>query len=204
MFVEKIYEQFLPPDAYVIDCGANIGLSVIFIKRHCPTARILAFEPDMLNYTLLKKNISSHLLNDIEARQEAVWVEDTTLHFKQEGNMGSKIGTDTTISNSNVKAIRLKDCLNKKVDFLKLDIEGAEYVVLKDISENLHFITNMFVEYHGRFAQNKELLEIFQIIEKAGFKFYIKEAAINYQQPFLHTKRNSDYDIQLNIFCFRN
>jgi hypothetical protein len=89
------------------------------------------------------------------------------------------------------------------VDFLKLDIEGAEYKVLKDITENLHYVTNMFVEYHGTFPQNNELVEIFEIISKAGFRFYIKEAANNYPYPFLPKPRKLDYDVQLNIFCFK-
>jgi hypothetical protein len=62
----------------------------------------------------------------------------------------------------------------------------------------------MFIEYHGSFAQNDELLEIFEIIVKSGFKFYIKEAAINYEHPFLQKQEKLNYDVQLNIFCFRN
>ena len=64
-------------------------------------------------------------------------------------------------------------------------------------------VNNMFVEYHGTFEQNNELLEIFDIILKAGFKFYIKEAANTYNHPFLRKKTEHDYDLQLNIFCFR-
>lgn len=204
IFVGDIYNQMLPENAYVLDCGAHIGLSVIYIKRICPTANIIAFEPDTKNYNLLNKNISSHQLTGIDARQEAVWVENTTLNFIQEGNMGSKIGTDSTGNTIEVKAARLKDYMDKKIDFLKLDIEGAEYKVLKDIADNLFHVTNMFIEYHGSFAQNNELLEIFEIIVKAGFKFYIKEAAINYDQPFIPQQKELNYDVQLNIFCFRN
>lgn len=204
IFLDDIYNQKLPTDAYVLDCGAHIGLSVIYVKNICPSANIVAFEPDIQNYTLLQKNISSHNLTGIDARQEAVWIEDTTLNFIQEGNMGSKIVIDSPNSNSQVKAIRLKNYINKKVEFLKLDIEGAEYVVLKDIAENLHHVGNLFIEYHGSFSQNLELLEIFQIIVKSGFKFYIKEATANYEQPFLPARRKLDYDVQLNIFCFRN
>lgn len=203
IFIEGVYNQQLPENASVLDCGAHIGLSVIYLKQICPTANITAFEPDTENYALLKKNISSHQLENIDARQEAVWVDNTTLSFIQEGNMGSKIGEGISENTQQVKAIRLKDFINKKIDFLKLDIEGAEYKVLQDIRENLHFVTNMFIEYHGAFSQNNELLEIFEIIVKAGFKFYIKEAANNYAHPFLPAQRKPDYDVQLNIFCVR-
>ncbi|HSN07949.1 MAG TPA: FkbM family methyltransferase, partial [Hanamia sp.] len=184
-------------------CGAHIGLSVIYLKSICPSANIVCFEPDNKNYDLLQKNITSHQLKDIDARNEAVWNENTSLHFIQEGNMGSKIGENSNSNTITVKARRLKDFLNKKVDFLKLDIEGAEYKVLKDIAENLNFVDKMFIEYHGTFDQNKELLEILELVSNAGFKFYIKEAAPVFDQPFLSKKHEGEYDLQLNMFCFK-
>jgi FkbM family methyltransferase len=204
IFIDGVYDQVFPGNAYIIDCGAHIGLSVIYFKSICPSAKILCFEPDSKNFDLLQKNILSHQLTNIDAKNEAVWIEDTSLSFIQEGGMASKIGSNSSLNTVSVKAVRLKNYITCKVDFLKLDIEGAEYKVLKDISGNLHYVRNMFVEYHGNFDQNHELLEIFGIIVNAGFKFYIKEAAMNYEQPFLPKQGEVDYDLQLNIFCFRN
>lgn len=204
IFLEGVYKQNLPENAYIIDCGAHIGLSVIYLKNICPTARIICFEPDEKNYNLLQKNILSHHLENVEAKKEAIWDENTSLHFIQDGNMGSKIGETTTSHSVTVKATRLKDYLDKKVDFLKMDIEGAEYKVLTDISEKLENVNKMFIEYHGTFDENNELLEIFEIILKAGFKFYIKEATSVFDQPFLSKNYSGEYDLQLNIFCFRN
>jgi FkbM family methyltransferase len=203
IFLDDIYDQQLPENSFILDCGAHIGLSVIYLKNICPSARIVCFEPDGKNFDLLQKNILSHGLKNIEPKNEAVWNENTSLHFIQEGNMGSKIGEGSSDNTVTVKATRLKDYITQKVDFLKLDIEGAEYKVLKDIADNLGFVNNMFVEYHGSFAQNDELVEIFGIIRKAGFKFYIKEAAPVYDQPFLPKKTSGEYDVQLNIFCFK-
>jgi FkbM family methyltransferase len=203
IFIENIYDQHLPENAFILDCGAHIGLSVIYLKSICPSAHIICFEPDTKNLELLRKNILSHQLQDIEIRNEAVWNENTSLHFIQEGNMGSKIGENLSSNTITVKASRLKDFLSKKVDFLKLDIEGAEYKVLKDIAENLGNIDKMFIEYHGTFDQNKELLEILELVSNAGFKFYIKEAASVFDQPFLPKKHEGEYDLQLNMFCFR-
>lgn len=203
IFLQAVYNQRLPENAYILDCGAHIGLSVIYLKSICPSANIVCFEPDNKNYDLLQKNIASHQLKDIDARNEAVWNENTSLHFIQEGNMGSKIGENPNSNTITVKARRLKDFLNKKVDFLKLDIEGAEYEVLKDIAANLDFVDKMFIEYHGTFDQNKELLEILELVSNAGFKFYIKEAAPVFDQPFLPKKHEGEYDLQLNMFCFK-
>jgi FkbM family methyltransferase len=203
IFIEEIYQQQLPDNAYIIDCGAHIGLSVIYLKHICKTAEIVCFEPDSKNFALLQKNIASHKLENVDAKNEAIWIEDTELDFMQEGNMESKIVESTSAASVRVKASRLKNYLDREVDFLKIDIEGAEYVVMKDISEKLYNVKSMFVEYHGSFGQNSELLEILQLIIDAGFQFYIREASPNYRHPFLRTESGIDYDVQLNIFCFR-
>ncbi|MEP7268552.1 MAG: FkbM family methyltransferase [Saprospiraceae bacterium] len=203
LFINEIYRIELPQNAYIIDCGANIGLSVLYFKLICPSAVITAFEPDSQNYNLLQKNVQSYNLEKVELRTEAVWNEDTLINFSSDGNMGSKIETN---SNSNlIQAIRLKKFISQKVDLLKLDIEGAEYEVIKDIVDSLHFIKNIFLEYHGTFSQNNNLTEIFTIIQNAGFKYYIKEAANIYESPFYRLKKPiGGFDVQLNIFCFRD
>jgi FkbM family methyltransferase len=204
IFVDKIYKQDLVESPYIIDCGANIGMSVIYMKQQFPKAEIVAFEPDETNFELLNKNVLSFNYSNVFLHKEAIWNENTTLQFSNESSMGSKIEAANTSNTIEVKAVRLKDFLNRQVDFLKIDIEGAENVVLTDIADNLHFVKNMFLEYHGTFDQNKELVKMINIISDAGFNFYIKEAASIYETPFYRTRNPyTSYDVQLNIFCFR-
>jgi FkbM family methyltransferase len=204
IFIEEVYNIDLPPHAYVLDCGANIGLSVIYIKEKFPDANIIAFEPDENNYALLQQNVQAFGLRNVQLEEKAVWVATTELLFESEGNMGSRIGTGES-GGKKTKAVRLKDYINKPVHFLKIDIEGAEYEVIKDIADQLHMVNQMFVEYHGKFSQNNELLEMLQLISKAGFSFYIKEAASVYDHPFKFRamQPQRQYDVQLNIFCVR-
>ncbi|MGI8600881.1 MAG: FkbM family methyltransferase [Chitinophagaceae bacterium] len=206
IFIEEVYKQELPAKPYILDCGANIGLSIIYLKENHPDAEIIGFEPDRKNFELLQYNIDSFKLKNVILNNEAVWTADTELSFAGEGSMGSRIETSQTSNTVNVKAIRLKNYLNKKVDFLKIDIEGAEFEVIKDIKDELSLVENLFLEYHGRFDQNNELVEMLQIVSNAGFNFYIKEAASIYSHPFIHYKLEQprNYDVQLNIFCFKN
>jgi FkbM family methyltransferase len=204
IFVTEIYKQQLRSDAYIIDCGANIGLSVIYLKQLFPASSIVAFEPDDVNFNLLTRNVQAFGLKDVELRKEAIWTENTQLRFVSEGSLMSRIGEKSEKGETiEVKACRLKDLLNKEIDFLKIDIEGAEYKVLKDIAENLSVVKNLFLEYHGTFDQNQELNEMLQIISNSGFKYYIKSAIDKHPTPFVR-KQSPDYDIQLNIFGFRN
>jgi len=204
IFVENIYKQQLPSSPFIIDCGANIGLSVIYMKRLYPDATIIAFEPDEKNFDLLKKNIRAFAFENVEARQEAVWVDNTVLQFSGDGAMTSRIDSGFSKNSVPVRAIRLRDFLNRPVDFLKLDIEGAEYQVMNDITGNLHFVRHLFLEYHGSFTQNKELAQLFVLLVDNGFYYYIKEATSIYDSPLNPVKKpDMLYDIQLNIFCFR-
>ena len=205
IFVNEIYNiEFDTSNPYILDCGANMGLATIYLKKRYPKATIIAFEPDENNFTLLQKNINQQNWKNIELRKEAVWKEDCTLKFQCDGTLGSKISKSNESKNETlVKAIRLNNLLNKSVDFLKIDIEGAEYEVIKDCANNLQNVKHLFIEFHGHFNKMHELNTIFDIIKNAGFSYYIKEAASVYHTPFNRNPRPMIFDLQLNIFCFR-
>ncbi len=202
IFIDDIYQQPYSPGAYIIDCGANIGLSVIYLKKLFPDARIMAFEPDEDNFELLKKNVAHFGFSNIELKREAAWIENTQLHFSSGGTLGSKIENKATAATKIVTASRLKDFLKQPVHFLKLDIEGAEYAVLKDIGDDIKNAEQVFIEYHGTFEQNEELNEILELVLANGFRYYIKEAGQVYSTPF-DIKERKEFDVQLNIFCFK-
>jgi FkbM family methyltransferase len=204
IFVDEIYKQKLPSNPYIIDCGANIGLSVIYMKKLYPDATIIAFEPDERNFELLKSNIGNFGFEQIEIRREAVWIENTILQFASEGSMSSRINNDNSDNTIPVKTIRLRDYINKPIDFLKIDIEGAEYQVMNDISGQLHFVNHLFLEYHGTFDQNAELSQLFELLVEKGFTYYIKEATSIFDTPLYPLKKpGMPYDVQLNIFCIK-
>jgi FkbM family methyltransferase len=204
IFVDEIYKQVLPANPYIIDCGANIGLSVIYLKHHHPDAEILAFEPDDKNFKLLEKNVRSFKLENVQIKKEAVWIENTTIQFANEGSMSSRIDAESSGGTVDVKAVRLKDFIDRPVDFLKIDIEGAEFQVMKDISSQLRFVDNLFLEYHGSFKENAELSQLIAMLVEKGFSYYIKEATSVYNTPLDRSSGNNlPYDVQLNIFCFR-
>jgi FkbM family methyltransferase len=202
VLVDEIYKVNLASNARIIDCGANIGLSVLYFKSICPSAHITAFEPDRHNFELLTKNCIVNNLKQVDLVEAAVWKENTQLKFIAQGGMDSKIseGAEEGIL---VKAYSLIDYLHDPVDFLKLDIEGAEFEVLKNIEEYMDKIAKLFIEYHGSFSQTNELIAILDMVQKAGFYVYIKEACNVYPTPFYINSKHTQFDVQLNIFCRR-
>lgn len=205
IFIDEVY-RFVPRrrDAMIIDCGANIGLSVIYFKRLCPEATILAFEPDPSLCELLTKNIQERGLEDVEVRNSAVWIDNARLRFAADGALGGRLsglhGADQQLE---VAAVRLRDHLSRRVDFLKMDVEGAEYAVLKDCRDRLSNVENLFVEYHVGPHEEQRLDEILSWLSVAGFRYYISEASQLQRHPFV-SKGATVFEMQLNIWCYRN
>lgn len=208
IFVEKVY-QFTPDSKphKIIDAGANIGLGTIFLKQIFPNATITAFEPDQKIFCDLEHNVRSFKFENVSLINAAVWTGDGELNFASEGSVGGKVsehiqsGKNITV----VKSVDLKKyLLNNSIFFLKIDIEGAEYHVLKDCKALLHNVENLFIEFHN--AQNDEnhLDEILKWVKNAGFQYYIREAWNNMTYPFTKKINNIyGYQLQLNIFCYR-
>lgn len=189
----------------IIDCGANMGLSVIYLKKQFPKSTIIAFEPDAKICELLKKNVETYFKNDqITIHEKAVWVEDTTLTFYADGGLSGSTVVDFSHKNNQrkVAATDLKKFLTQKVDFLKIDIEGAENTLIFDIEEHLKNVNHLFLEYHGIKNEEQNLGEILNLLKKSGFQYYIRVAAETIRYPFCN-EEPKNFNQQLNIFCYR-
>lgn len=204
IFLEQIYKFFIDVRSpLIIDCGANIGLSVIYFKQLYPEAQIIAFEPDANAFHALEVNVKAFHFPNVTLYQKAVWDSVTELSFLPDGTVGGRIVDGHSIDNVvSVTTVRLKDFLNQHVDFLKIDIEGAEYDVIKDCRDFLRNVDYLFVEYHSKPDTVQSLHEILQIIQNAGFRYHIKDA-YPIPHPFVKREKKMCYDLQLNIFGFR-
>lgn len=205
LFCDNIYAFHADSKApYIIDCGANIGVSVVFFKQLYPEARILAFEPDKEIFRLLEENVRSFELADVTLENKAVWSKNEELTFYNEGALAGSLTTDFASKNNKVTipAVDLLPYLNESVDFLKLDIEGAEHVVLHHIASKLSNVKHLFVEYHSDRNKPQQLNELLEIITNAGFRYYIKEADNITPNPYIRAPKGP-YDLQLNISCYK-
>ena len=115
----------------VIDIGANIGYyTLLFAKLVGKEGKVYAFEPEPNNLDLLKKNIEVNNYKNVIIEQKAV--SDTTksvnLFTAKQGIGEHRINFSWFGNNGiEVEAIKLDDYINEKIDFIKIDIEGAEY-----------------------------------------------------------------------------
>lgn len=203
IFEEEIYKfKTSNHEPLIIDGGANIGLATIYFKDLFPNAKIIAFEPDPDIFKILKNNIQVFNLSNIQLIQKGLWDSNTRLNFWSEGADAGLI-TDLDKSRSSqieIETISLKEYLDRRVDFLKLDIEGAETLVLKDIDKYLDIVDRIFVEYHSFVGQRQTLNEIIDILTKANFRLHISSPGLTSSTPFIHLNVYNNMDMQLNIY----
>ncbi|MBI6118189.1 FkbM family methyltransferase [Salegentibacter maritimus] len=206
IFIKKIYNfQTTTHSPYIIDGGANIGLSIIYFKKLFPDANIVGFEPDPNIFKILKKNIGKFNFQNIELVNKGLWNAKKELNFWSEGaDAGLIIEKENSKKvTTKIKTTSLNDYLTCQVDFLKLDIEGAETVVLKDIQANLDKIKRIFVEYHSFVNQTQSIDEILRILIEAGFRLHINAPGLSSQSPFVKLNTYNNMDMQLNIYGFK-
>jgi len=206
IMVSEIYNfNTQNPHPYILDCGANMGLSVLFFARKYPGSEIIAFEPEQPIFEVLEKNISSYSLQNVKAVKKAVWNSVTTLEFYTDKGMGGSV--ENAFKNQAptlVETVRLKDYLNRPVDFLKMDIEGSEYAVLVDCKDELKNVQNIFIEYHSYIRKEQHLEDILLMLKESGFRYHLRQS-FSREKPFTDTLLACEnMDMAINIFAYRS
>lgn len=210
IFIDEVYRFETSNKApLIIDCGANIGLSVIYFKQLYPNSEIIAFEADPSIAEICRYNVEQFNFNDVDVINAAVWTEDGYMSFLPNDSLGGKLEGGSDLSNSiSVRTLRLLPYLERPVDFLKIDIEGAEVDLLLDIKDSLDKVGLLFVEYHSSVGESQRLDLLLRVLTDSGFRYYIKEAYPAMSHPFLNYSNKNKFtqgtfDLQLNIFAYR-
>jgi len=167
----------------IIDCGANIGMSVLFFKWLYPNSIIYAFEPSPSIFEMLQKNISANKLENVFCYNVALADKTATVQFfEPDGIAGSLTGSLSHERNDGtpveVQAMPLSAFIRENnitsIDYLKMDIEGAETAVINEMAaaQTMDLIKQAGIEYHHQIAgQNASLGHFLKTVELAGFYY---------------------------------
>jgi autotransporter strand-loop-strand O-heptosyltransferase len=170
----------------VLDLGANIGIFTRY-ARACRAKKIYSFEPIRENYDLLVKNNNDLSSTTSTVITNNVGISDKfcTEKFHIDSNSGGHTILEVDINHTRTKEIRQIECYsldymfkNKiipdKIDFMKIDTEGAEIKILNGISDaNLLKIKKIAIEWHQFLFEDKKIVEtIIQRFVNLGYHFY--------------------------------
>lgn len=168
----------------VCDVGAYIGEFSLAIADKAD--KILAIEPDPIASACLRKNVS-HLKN-IKVYEKLLWKRNTTIEVKLAYDTAdsSVLDVDSGICKGKVKmqARRLDDLLSDlnvdKIDFLKIDAEGAEPEVLEGAEGVLDKIAKIAVDCTAERFGKPTSSEVQEILASFGFQTLISDEHIVY------------------------
>jgi FkbM family methyltransferase len=162
------------PSPYILDCGSNIGISVLNFKRLFPDSEIVAFEPDPKICQTLRRNLEINHAANVSVVEAGLWDQAGEMIFESDGADGGRIcASNNKEEKRPISTVRLVDYLHKPVDLLKLDIEGSETRVLMDSAPYLERINKIIIEYHVISKAVPNLSKLLSVLEDNGFRYYI-------------------------------
>jgi FkbM family methyltransferase len=122
---------------YIVDAGANIGLTSMVFLEQFPDCRVLAIEPDSQNYLIARKNLEVYGDRCL-LYQVALWSEEGVVEVQRgvfrDGldwschTVATCERTATAVDARTMNSL-LAEVRFPRIDFLKVDIEGAELQV---------------------------------------------------------------------------
>jgi FkbM family methyltransferase len=165
---------------FILDCGSNIGMSVLYFKARFPNAEIIAFEPDADAFACLEENVLLNSFKGVSVNNKAVSGKDGTVDFwraiEKNGSLGNTMYANSFKRKVTVESAKLSNYVDRKVDFLKLDVEGAEREVIEDLANSgkLKMIERMFIEYHLHMSEAHDAFsKLLGILEASGFGYQL-------------------------------
>jgi FkbM family methyltransferase len=209
-----IFPQFLTKESNVIDVGANYAYITHRFSVLCPKGKVFSFEPIPFTFKVAKKIIKKLHLKNVELYQLGVGEKNEKIKFEvplqdfgaysagqahitgRDNEIISKAGQYDFKSYETVECelVKLDDFnkINVPIDFIKIDIEGAELFALKGM-KNLILKNSpiIFMEINPHFlkAFNIEESELNLFFSEINYKIFTFDASLrkikNFEGPFL-------------------
>lgn len=196
----KIIKNQLRPGNVVIDVGANIGYyTLLSAKSVGDSGKVFAFEPEPKNFELLQKNVIVNNYKNTVIENFAVSDSDGDAHLflAKNGIVGHRIyDSKKCVDSILVKKITLDDYFSKlnlldKINFVKIDVEGFEFGVLKGMTQIIKKSNELklFVEFNrlGVKEAGFDPEEMLDFLYQNNFKIY-----------FLNYQKNTVYEADRN------
>lgn len=179
IFEEKCYQPtFMLKKKFnlIVDLGAHMGSFSIWANKIFQPQKIISIEMEQDNFKMLQKNIAvNKLSNKIKLINKAIYSQNKFMKYKK--TLFDKGRQHLVITPNNksqsVKTINLVSLIKenqiKKIDFLKIDIEGAEKYLLTEKNKDIfkHKVDFLMMEVHSVPYFNKTFTKVY--LEKLGF-----------------------------------
>lgn len=185
LYIEKVYEPYLTgkSDLTMVDMGAHIGLFTSYALPHAK--KIYCFEPDANNFEALTKNKKSNGWKNVHLHRKAITGSGKPIRLYHSSNPTAHTivrgdENDSELVQSWTISDFFEQTGEKWVDFIKLDIEGAEFEVLCGLHFEKHSdkIGMIIGEMHDWAGRNYNQLKWSLVDNGFKVKFLEHDASI--------------------------
>ena len=208
IFEEHAY-RFPAPDhaPLILDLGANIGVAVRYFKAKYPEADVIAYEADPGISEVLRRNCEH--LPGVVVHGLAVGGEAGQAVFSISGDDAGRLDnpeTAATGGRATVEVVSLAsilDSVDREVDLLKIDIEGAEVEAVLGAIDQLGRVRRMFIEYHSEVDSPQRLHELLAVLAEAGFRYCLQDDG-RVDSPLMGFPVTHGYDCRTRLYALRD
>lgn len=185
----------------VVDIGAQIGIFTIFAARKAKNGLVYAYEPSIENFALLVKSINLNLVKNVFAFNLGIFSEKYKKLFLGNSSVAFNIFTPST-EYERINCITLADIfrLNNldKIDFLKINAEGAEYDIIYNTPEEvLAKINKISLSFHDMKIHPKyNHMSMIKFLEKNNFEIIKPADPNNRFSNIIYAKNNLFHNIK--------
>ncbi len=196
VLVDRVYEVFPPTaDDVVVDIGAHIGCFSVSRASQCPKGKVFAFEPHPESFNLLLRNLEG-FPNSKAFRLGVGDRRGPAPLFVSTSNPAGNSLTRASGSSVDIDLVTLREvfelCQVDHIDLLKVDCEGAEYLIFKECDLDLlgkieRIVMEIHDPEHFDLAPDFKLENLVERLERSGLTVtYVHE---NRHQGYLYASR---------------
>jgi len=199
----ELFKSYIKEGDVVFDIGANVGIYTMIAAKSIGTkGNIYAFEPAKATFQALKKNVNLNKLDNVKINELALSDSNGFIEMVSSDIFDETVFYDAFLhikksDKGNIKSVRLDDFVaeNKitKLDFIKIDVEGAELLCFKGGIESLSkfkpiLLFEAFEDYCNRYDYT--ITELLIFLDSLG---YVIKQLNEYQWIATHTKNNDEH-----------
>ena len=199
----QLIQSHVRPGDTAIDVGANLGYYTLLLARGVgPQGRVIAFEPDPDNFSLLERNVSANGYGDrVKCVQAALSDHEGTLRLFRAPDPGDHRIYDSHDGRPflEVPVTTLDSvCAGGGVDLIKMDIQGAEGLALRgmagviEASDSLTLFTEFWP--HGLRLAGRQPTDYLADLVDAGFDLDLIDGSADALQPFSIERFKREFD----------
>lgn len=154
-----------------VDVGAQVGFYTIMFSRNFK--RVIAIEPNPVNVQNLILLVSYNGIPNVEVISAAAGIQEgrTKLNIPSSNRYGGGSIIREGAQSIEVQQIRLDNLLatEKSVDLVKIDVEGAEFLVLEGARETLKRTRHLMIELHDT-NRKAEVEKLERLLSEYSFR----------------------------------